>query len=244
MFMEQPAGCSWNSWPDAVECAGWGMVDVTRRMMLGTGLAGGVMMAAAGGPGNAQTPAGASPANAEAAGPPGGALGKPYFFNDPTFEFNFLIALGGAYYQGVNPGKLLWLTRQIRDGDNEGAYQALKAAGDEALAIADAAAGKGHRESARQAYSWAQTFYDVMSYVVDGSADPSRAPAVYDLFDGAWLKGLAQADPLPAQVAIPYEGTTLRGFHFRGNGTGATRPLLILNNGSDGSLLASMSFGG
>ena len=21
MFMERPAGCSWNSWPDAVECA-------------------------------------------------------------------------------------------------------------------------------------------------------------------------------------------------------------------------------
>jgi hypothetical protein len=22
MFMERPAGCSWNGWPDAVECAG------------------------------------------------------------------------------------------------------------------------------------------------------------------------------------------------------------------------------
>ena len=23
MFMERPAGCSWNGWPDAVECAKW-----------------------------------------------------------------------------------------------------------------------------------------------------------------------------------------------------------------------------
>ncbi|MFO1142429.1 MAG: alpha/beta fold hydrolase [Amaricoccus sp.] len=215
------------------------MVEVTRRTMLGAGIAGGFAMAAAGGAGNAQTEtAGDAPA-----GPPGGALGKPYFFQDPTFEFNFLIALGGAYYQAVNPGKLLWLTRQIPDGDNEAAYRALKAAGDEAMAIADGSAAKGHRVSARQAYAWAQTFYDVMAYVVDGSADPSRAPAVYDLFDGAWLKGIAQADPVPAQVAIRYEGTTLRGFHFRGNGTGAKRPLLIFNNGSDGSLLASMTFG-
>ena len=217
------------------------MAGPTRREVIGSAIAGGAAVIASGGTAAAQ----ATPeSGGEAAGPPGGAMGKPFFFNDPTFEFNFLIAFGGAYYQAANPGKLLWVTRQIKDGDSEGAFQALKAAGDEAMAIADGSAGKGHRESARQAYAWAQAFYDVMSYVVDGSDDPSRAPAVYDLFDDAWLKGVAQADPVPAQVAIPYEGTTLRGFHFRGNGKGAERPLLIFNNGSDGSLLASMTFGG
>lgn len=213
---------------------------MTRRAVLGTGVAGGVAMAAAGGgAASAQT----APPTDQPGGPPGGAKGQPYFFKDPTFEFNFQIALGGAYYQAANPGKLLWLTRQVRDGDNEAAYQALKAAGDESMAFADGSAARGHRESARQAYSWAQTFYDVMSYVVDGSADPARAPAVYDLFNDAWLKGIAQTEPMPTQVAIPYEGTTLRGFHFRGNGAGARRPLLIFNNGSDGSLLAGMTFG-
>lgn len=212
----------------------------TRRGLLGRGLAGSVALAAAGGPANAQS-AGAPD---HAAGPPGGGEGSSYFFRNPTFEFNFLIGLGGAYYQGVNPGKLLWLTRQIRDGDHDGAFDALKAAGDEAMAIAEGSAARGHRESARQAYGWAQTFYDLMAYVVDGTSDPSRAPAVYDLFDDAWLKGLAQADPAPTQVAIPYEGTTLRGFHFRGRGPGATRPLLIFNNGSDGSMLAAMTMGG
>lgn len=82
-----------------------------------------------------------------------------------------------------------------------------------------------------------------MAYVVDGSADSSRAPAVYDLFNEAWLKGVAQADPAPTAVAIPYEGTTLRGFHFRGRSGAEKRPLLIFNNGSDGSLLAGMNFG-
>lgn len=79
----------------------------------------------------------------EPAGPPGGAKGASYFFKDPTLEFNFLIALGGAYYQGADVGKVLWLTRQIPDGDHEAAYQALKAAGDEAMAIADASAARG-----------------------------------------------------------------------------------------------------
>jgi hypothetical protein len=149
----------------------------------------------------------------------------PYFFRDPSLEFNVLIALGGAYHQAVDPGKLLWLTRQIKDGDDEDAFQALKAAGDEAMAIADGSASRGHRESARQAYAWAQTWYYVMGYVVDGSDDPGRAPAVYDLFNEAWLKGIAQAEPAPVEVSIPYEGTALRGFHFRGNGKGAVYDL-------------------
>lgn len=217
------------------------MGDVTRRAILGAGVAGGAMMATADG---RAAPAQTATAPDGPEGPPGGAKGAPYFFTNPTFEFNFLIALGGAYYQGVDAGKVLWLTRQVKDGDYEGAFQALEVAADAAMAVADNSAGRGHRESARQAYAWAQTFFDLMSYVVDGSDDPSRAPAVYDRFDAAWLKGIAQADPVPVEVAIPYEGTTLRGFHFRGNGKGAKRPLLIFNNGSDGSLLASMTMGG
>ena len=214
------------------------MTDVTRRAVLGSGIAGGAVMAAAGR--SSADGGGAAPAQR-----PAGATGEAsYFFRDPTLEFNFLIALGGAYYQAVDVGKVLYLTRQVKDGDYEGAFQALKAAGDEAMAVADGSARGGHRVSARQAYAGAQTFYDLAGYVVDGSDDPARGPAVYDLFNDAWLKGVAQADPVPVEVAIPYEGTTLRGFHFRGNGTGAKRPLVIFSNGSDGSLLASMTFGG
>ena len=67
----------------------------------------------------------------------GGAKRMGYFYKNATFEFIFQIALGRAYYCGGNPGKILWLTRQIADGDYEGAYQALRAAGDEARTIAE-----------------------------------------------------------------------------------------------------------
>jgi hypothetical protein len=39
-------------------------------------------------------------------------------------------------------------------------------------------------------------------------------------------------------VAIPYEGTELEGWLFRVDGSGERRPLLILNNGSDGPISA------
>jgi hypothetical protein len=57
----------------------------------------------------------------------------------------------------------------------------LKAAGDEARALAEASAAKGYRESARQAYLWAQNFYDTATYFADGSADPSRFLPTWEL---------------------------------------------------------------
>ncbi len=64
------------------------------------------------------------------------------------------------------------------------------------------------------------------------------------MLDDCWLKSLPQFDPAIEQVSIPYEGTALRGFFFRGNSTAEKRPLLILVNGSDGSLLDMWVMGG
>ena len=54
---------------------------------------------------------------------------KPYLFNDPTFETIFLTSLGRTYHLGGNAGKVLYLTRQVEDGNYETAFQAFKAAG-------------------------------------------------------------------------------------------------------------------
>jgi hypothetical protein len=51
------------------------------------------------------------------------------------------------------------------------------------------------------------------------------------------LKSLPFFDPPIEPVSIPYEGTTLHGFYMRGKSKAKRRPLLILSNGSDGSLL-------
>ena len=61
--------------------------------------------------------------------------------------------------------------------------------------------------------------------------------------DDCWLKSIALFDPPIEQVSIPYEGTALRGFYFRGKSTKERRPLLILNNGSDGSALDMWMWG-
>ena len=167
-----------------------------------------------------------------------------YFFEDRTFETIFLTSLGRAYYSGANPGKVLYLTRQVKDGDFESAFAVFREAGDEARAQAEESLAGGHRESARQAYLWAQNFYDSATYFVDGSANPSRFLPTWEALYDCWLKSLPLFDPPIEPVSIPYEGTTLHGFYFRGRSKARRRPLLILNNGSDGSLLDMWLWGG
>ena len=167
-----------------------------------------------------------------------------FFLKDPTFEYVFLVSLGRAYQMAGNVGKVLYLTRQVEDGNFESAYLAFKEAGDEARGMAEDSASGGHRESARQAYLWAQNFYDSATYFADGSKDPTRLLPTWELLYDCWLKALPFFDRPIEPVNIPYEGTELHGFYFRGKSTAQKRPVLILVNGSDGSLLDMWAWGG
>ncbi len=192
---------------------------------------------------------GSAGARAETAAGAGGGtsaapVDRPYFFKNHTFEFVYLTSLGRAYHMAGDVGKVLYIGRQIEDDNYESAFLAFKRAGDEARAVAENSAGRGHRESARQAYLWAQNFYDSATYFVDGSSDPTRFLPTWELLYDCWLKSAALSEPRIEPVKIPYEGTELHGFHFKGAGRGKRRPLLILVNGSDGSLLDMLTFGG
>jgi pimeloyl-ACP methyl ester carboxylesterase len=175
---------------------------------------------------------------------PSGAMHSSYFFKHPTFEYVFLVSLGRAYQMAGNVGKVLYLSKQIEDGNFESAYQAFRQAGDEARGIAEQSANQGHKESARQAYLWAQNFYDSSTYFVDNSEDPGRFLPTWELLYDCWLKALPFFEPPIEPVSIPYEDTELHGFFFKGPATSRSRPLLILINGSDGSLLDMWAWGG
>lgn len=176
--------------------------------------------------------------------PPSEAHRSHYFFTNPTFEMIFLTSLGRAYHSGGNIGKVLYLTRQVEDGNFESAYTAFLQAGDEDRALAEQSASAGHRESARQAYLWAQNFYDSATYFIDGSKDPSRFLPTWELLYDCWLKSISLFDPQIEAIRIPYEGAELHGFYIKGKSTEKKRPLLILSNGSDGSLLDMWLWGG
>ncbi|HXH13582.1 MAG TPA: alpha/beta fold hydrolase [Alphaproteobacteria bacterium] len=163
--------------------------------------------------------------------------GVPRFFKDTAWEFAFLIALGKTYYMAGNPGKLLYLVGQIQEGDAESAFRAFTSAADEARSLADDSARRGHRVSARQAYLWAANYYYTATYFLDASADPSRFLPTWETYHACWESAIGLFDTPVEAIKIPYGQTALRGYFFRVDDSGRTRPLIILNNGSDGSML-------
>ena len=165
-------------------------------------------------------------------------------FADPTFDFTTRIALGASYYGCANPGKIFAIASKITDGDFESAYQAYHAAGTEANQWAEEAARRNHRVSAREAYLWAANYFFAALYFLDGTTNPTRLLPTWKQYESCWTAAAALFTPPIERVEIPYENTTLTGWLFRASDSKERRPLVILNNGADGSELDMLAIGG
>ncbi|MBN9022914.1 MAG: hypothetical protein J0H08_12650 [Rhizobiales bacterium] len=166
------------------------------------------------------------------------------FFKNSAMEFSFLTGLGNVYHQGNNLGKFLHIASTVKDGDAAGAFAAFRDAGDEATEIAAASMAKGHKVSARQAWLWAQSYYATATDFADAAGGAEVFLPTWEKLDAAWNAAVALFDPPAERLDIPYEGTMLRGYYFRAPGATGRRPLLIMNNGSDGPLLEMWTMGG
>jgi hypothetical protein len=155
-------------------------------------------------------------------------------FTDPDFGFTALIALGGSYYRGGDPGKLLAILSQIKTGDFESAFQAYHEAGVEARTQAEQAAVKRHNVSAREAHLWAASYFSAALRFLDGTKDPERMLACWQEYNACWSAAGALFDPPVERLEIPYEGTALTGWFVRTDPSRRRRPLVILNTGADG----------
>jgi dienelactone hydrolase len=165
------------------------------------------------------------------------------FFNDDDINFVFLIALGGTYERVADVGACLAIAEQIKDGDARTAYEAFAGAGARLAAIAETAVASGHRVSAREAYLQAANYVFAATYFVDRMGAPDRFAPTWLEHQALWNKGAALFEPPMERVHISYEGTTLPGYVFKVDDSGGRRPLLILNNGSDGGMVAAWTLG-
>jgi pimeloyl-ACP methyl ester carboxylesterase len=190
----------------------------------------------------------------------GGGVGAAYFrrkaqqrsaqflsgqlFSNPTFDYTARTVLGTAYYGCANPGKVFAITSRITDGDYESGYRAFLDAGVESDQWAEDAAQKSQHMSAREAYLWAANYLYASLYFLDGTTDPSRNLSTWKHYESCWAAAAPLSTPAIERLEIPYENTTLTGWLFRASDTGQRRPLVILNNGSDGSELDMLVLGG
>ena len=170
------------------------------------------------------------------------------FFKDDDFQFGVEEALGGSYRQAADVGEVLATVGRIRDGDADSWVREWTATGAAAWAAGEQADTSGRPTSALAHYRRAG---DVLRRraVAPTARHRARTGAGLDLWRRqreCWDRTVDRM-PVPGErVAIPYEGTALPAYFFRAPDSDPEerRPLIILNNGSDGATSQTWVHGG
>ncbi len=167
----------------------------------------------------------------------------PVIFQNETFNFEFLLKLGGTFEQAADIGECFAAASNITDGDYASWCDAWVELGDRLKAIGDASDAAGARISAREAYLRASAYYASATWLSLGTDSPERLVTNWEMHRDCLDAFLARLDVPAEMVEIPYEDTTLPGYLLRVDDSGAARPWIILNNGSDGSDTDMWTFG-
>lgn len=159
-------------------------------------------------------------------------------------NFVFLGVLGGAYCGVGDVGATLRIADEIEDGNAASAFTAFTKSAERSRAMADAALAAGHRVTAREAYLQSSTYAFAATYFCDRMGAPERIVPTWARSRSAMDAAFALFARPVERVSVPYEGTTLPCYFFKADNSGKRRPLLLLVNGSDGSMLDMWILGG
>jgi hypothetical protein len=169
-------------------------------------------------------------------------------FADAEFQFGLEIALGAAYRQASDVGESLATADRITEGDADSWVNEWTATADVCETAGDEADSAGHRVSALAYNRRAATYYATALYRFSGTTDYSseRELELWRRQRACWER-VVDLQAVPGErISIPYEDTTLEGFFFStpDAAPGEQRPLVVMNNGSDGATSAMWLEGG
>lgn len=169
-------------------------------------------------------------------------------FADAEFQFGLEIALGAAYRQASDVGEALATAGRIADGDADSWVNEWTATADLIQAAGSEADSAGRRVSALSYYRRAATYYATALYRISGTTDysPERELELWRRQRACWERIVDLQTVAGERISIPYEDTTLDGFFFRAPDAAPAerRPLVVMNNGSDGATSAMWLEGG
>jgi pimeloyl-ACP methyl ester carboxylesterase len=160
-----------------------------------------------------------------------------FLFEDESFSFEALRAAGYGSYGGADLGDILVAARRIPDGDEAAWHREWKAAAERAEELGRKSLAGGHTVSAREALLRASNYYRTAEFY--RRDDPWHDPEVA-LLSARSRETLQTAMRLFdfgfETVSIPYQQTTLPGYLYLVDDSGAPRPTIIYNGGYDSTL--------
>lgn len=158
-------------------------------------------------------------------------------FYDGAWDYTVRSILGKSSRGGADAGEVLSTIAAVKPRDQAGWFASWVALGARVADIADASAARGHRVSAARAYLRAANYLAVAVNAIDGlDASTEQLLPTFRAHRAAWDGFVANTHWPVERVDIPYEGTTMPGWLFHPDDSGAARPTLVLNNGSDGAV--------
>jgi hypothetical protein len=167
-------------------------------------------------------------------------------FDNHDFQFAFENALGAAYHGASDIGEVLATAGRITDGDADSWLAEWTATAGSAWSAARDASTAGRRVSARSHYLRAATYYATALSRISESSEPERQLEIWRRQRACW-DAAVDLFPSPGErIEIPYGDTTLPGYVFRAPDAapGERRPLIVMNNGSDGATSSMWRYGG
>ncbi len=160
-----------------------------------------------------------------------------FLFDDESFSFEALRAAGYATYGGAELGEVLVTCRRIPEGDEEAWSSQWAATAARVERIGRDALAAGHRVSAREALLRASNYYRTADFYrrEDPAADAESA-RLAKASQQTFAEAAALLDTPVRPLRIPYEGTTLPGYLFLVDDSGAERPTVLYHGGFDSTL--------
>lgn len=166
-----------------------------------------------------------------------------FVFRDRAFSFEALRAVGHAVYGGADTGECLATAYRIEEGDLESWHREWAGTAFRVRTIADESLARGHTVSAREAYLRASNYYRTAEFFLHVDPTDPRIRTTWESSVECFGRAAGLFSPRFEAVEIPYEGTTLPGYFYRVDESGASRLTLILHGGFDSTLEELYFFG-
>ena len=156
-----------------------------------------------------------------------------FLFQDPSFSFELLRALGYAVSGGADIGECLSTASRIHEGDFESWYTEWSRMAERVEARASASLARGSHQSAREAYLRASNYYRCAEFYLHTTPGDERGLPTWEKSRSCFRQALRLLEYPCEEVEIPYEGTTLPGYFYRADPSPTPRPTLIVHGGYD-----------
>ncbi len=154
---------------------------------------------------------------------------------DDLLDAQLLRTVSCAAYGGAELGECLAVAQRVREGDLGSWWEAWRAAGGDAVELAQREEQAGNRESARLAYLRACTYHRTAAVMLLGAPLDQRLIAASAAQRDAFRRAARLMEVPPEVVELPFEDGTLPGYFMRPAADGAARATVILCGGYDGT---------